>query len=252
MGLNIETVFPGREPASEGIGEENMTQNQNVSALRQILVERITQHSNEVTKFQRMLGDFDREFGGTNISAANGATQQTQQNQAAQIPKRRGPKPGFKRQIKAGAARPGPKPAATRGKPGPKPRKQLQASPKKRTNAAAGRREVLENKRPKLKDAITRILKDSTMNASMIYEKLHAKGWLPNSNEPRVYIAQFLSANKDVFERVPAKGRGFYRAAAVKANPTTTKTETVAHPAAPSVSDTDATLAEAGIIASAN
>jgi len=232
-----------------------MATNQSLTALRQIVLDKIAHHEGEITrtrglheeeiaKCRSTLAEFEKLFG---IAAET-------------TPKRRGPKPGFKRVAAQAATRPGPKPKVkaakvvkVKGRPGPKPRANA-AAPKRRnqvTNAATGRREVLDNMRPKLKDAITQILRKDTMNASMIYEKLNAKGWLPNSSEPRVYIAQFLSATKDAFEKVPSKGRGFYRAIAAKATPVE-KTDEAVVPTTSTSSDTDATLADAGIIPPAN
>ena len=82
-----------------------------------------------------------------------------------------------------------------------------------RTNVHAiqGRAEIKAGLRPSIKDAMLQVMADKTLNAAAIYEILKEKNWLPNSNDPRAYIAYLLSTFKDRFERVPEKGRGFYR-----------------------------------------
>jgi len=77
--------------------------------------------------------------------------------------------------------------------------------------AARGRAEVKAGLRPTIKEAMTQVMTDKTMNAAEIYDLLKAKGWLPSANDPRGYIAYLLSSFKDRFERMPDKGRGYYR-----------------------------------------
>lgn len=93
---------------------------------------------------------------------------------------------------KTGGRKPGPVSAGTR-------------------RAQQGRREVLEGKRPPIKDAIKTILGDKTMSSTDIFEALKKRGWLPNSNNPRAYTSYVLSSNKEHFESVRGLGRGFYR-----------------------------------------
>ena len=80
-----------------------------------------------------------------------------------------------------------------------------------------GRQEVLEQKRPTLRQALLSVLGNATMNITTLMGGLEAKGWLPRSRKPREQVAASLSQMKKVgstdlqFERVPTKGRGFYR-----------------------------------------
>jgi hypothetical protein len=90
---------------------------------------------------------------------------------------------------------------------------------------------VTDGKLPKLRVRVMTVMGSDVLNSIMIYERLNERSWLPNASDPRTYITQFLSTNKDTFEKVPSKGRGFYRV--------TSKA---------SANDTDATLAEIGII----
>ncbi len=200
-----------------------MSNNPNLHPLRQLVDERIAAREAEIINLRKLRDDFDHAFAQPISHTPNGES----------APKRRGPKPGFKRAPRTAQAQATtPKVSKPRGRP-------AKVREEATTNAVAGRREVLDSKRPKLKEAITRILKDKIMDATMIYEKLNAKGWLPNSGDPRLYISQFLSSHKDDFDKVPSK-RGFYRVAAAK-------TTEAANPPAP-VSDTDATLAEIGLV----
>jgi hypothetical protein len=90
-----------------------------------------------------------------------------------------------------------------------------------KSRAADGRREVLEGKRPPIKEVITKVLGKRVMNAVQVYEAVKAKGQLPNSNDPKGYIGYLLSGSKitdpatgqdiPLWERVHEKGRGFYR-----------------------------------------
>ena len=99
-----------------------------------------------------------------------------------------------------------PKKAAAKAAPAAKPTKK---SPKNR--AAEGRRAVLAGERPNLKDAMKQVMGNKVMNSQQVYDDLKAKGWLPNSNDPKSYIGYSLSSMKTDFERVADKGRGFYR-----------------------------------------
>ncbi len=87
-----------------------------------------------------------------------------------------------------------------------KPRSKMQ-----KQRASEGRRAVLSGERPTLRDAMRQIMGTETMNAAMIYEGLKEKGWLPNAGNPKEYIGYSLSAMKKDFERVPDKGRGYYK-----------------------------------------
>lgn len=140
--------------------------------------------------------------------------------------KKPGPKPGAKRgRPKKVAA---PVKAKVKGKPGPKPKakakpakpvKKAKAKPVKKgrkprnknPRAAEGRAAVARGDRPPIKEAVRTVMSNKTMNAGEILDLVKAKKWTPNANDPKGYIAYILSANKDTFERVPAKGRGFYR-----------------------------------------
>jgi hypothetical protein len=115
-----------------------------------------------------------------------------------------------------------------KAKPGPKPKaasaaKKTAAPTTKaagKSRAAEGRREVLSGKRPPIKETITKVLGNRVMNAVQVYEAIKAKGQLPNSNDPKSYIGYLLSGSKitddkgqsvSLWERVPEKGRGFYK-----------------------------------------
>jgi hypothetical protein len=125
-----------------------------------------------------------------------------------------------------GHKKPGPKPKLTaKGKAGHKKpakaaKKSAKAQPKGGAQASAraaeGRRQVAQKLRPPIKDLIAKVLGKRVMNSQEVYEAIKAKGQLPNSGDPRGYIGYLLSASKDkagdpLFERVPTKGRGFYK-----------------------------------------
>lgn len=88
-------------------------------------------------------------------------------------------------------------------------------------SAAEGRRAVARGDRPVLKDAMEQVMGRHEMSADEVILGLQAKGWLPNSGNPKQYISYMLSSTKDVFEPVR---RGIYRvlpsiaAAAKKSN----------------------------------
>lgn len=99
-------------------------------------------------------------------------------------------------------------------KPGPKPGtpRVTKASGAKVTKVKAGHPGKRANGvRPSTKDAIFQVLNGQSLTADDIFKALKAKGWLPNSNDPRNYIAYLLSSTKDRFERVKGAGRGVYR-----------------------------------------
>lgn len=112
----------------------------------------------------------------------------------------------------------GDEPAKPKGKPGPKPKKAASsedAAPKTTTEgknrAAKGRRAVARGERPSLKDGMVQVMGSETCNAEEVAERLAKKGWTPDAKDPKQYIGYMLSSTKTHFERVPAKGRGFYR-----------------------------------------
>lgn len=118
--------------------------------------------------------------------------------------KKPGPKPGTPRVTKAAGAK---------------------AAGAKVTKVKAGRGRR-DSSRPPIRDAIFHVLNGHQFTADDIFKELKVKGWLPNSNDPRGYIAYLLSSTKDRFERVKGAGRGVYRckagvtvAAAVPATP---------------------------------
>lgn len=131
-----------------------------------------------------------------------------------------GPKPKAAVKVKASAKKPGPKPKVAKKV---KAKAKAKAKGKSVSRAAQGRREVASGKRPPIKDVIAKVLGKRVLHANEVYEAIKAKGQLPNSHDPRGYIGYLLSASKVVvtragketevqqFERVPEKGRGFYK-----------------------------------------
>lgn len=146
-------------------------------------------------------------------------------------------------------AAPAKKAAKAPAKAAPKPAAKAPAKGKDNAAAAKGRAEVKAGLRPTIKEAMTQVMADKTMNAAEIYDLLKAKNWLPSANDPRGYIAYLLSSMKDRFERVPDKGRGYYRVlkgaapAVAAAKPNGKK----AAPAAKGKKSTDKILEEAGV-----
>lgn len=146
---------------------------------------------------------------------------------AAPAKKKPGPKP--KAATEAAPAKPkgkpGPKPkgkpaaetpAKPKGKPGPKPKAEKASKGETskaagKSRAAEGRRAVARGERPPIKQAMAQVMGGDTCNPAMVAERLAAKGWTPAAADPKTYCGYMLSSNKDMFERVPAKGRGFYR-----------------------------------------
>jgi hypothetical protein len=114
---------------------------------------------------------------------------------------------------------------------------------KKKNRAAEGRRAVLAGERPSLKDGIRQVMGSKVMSTQEVYDALKAKGWLPNSNDPKGYVGYTLSADKKSFDRVPDKGRGFYR---LKEDIATPKKETTPK------KDTDTVMEDARAILGVN
>ncbi len=163
--------------------------------------------------------------------------------------KKPGPKPGTKRTKVVKAAEP---PAPKKAKKGRKakkvaPAKKAAPAKKEATKktkrgynkfAAEGRAAVLRGDRPPIKEAISKVMGSKVMNATTIADLLKEKKWLPNSNDPKAYIAYILCSTKERFERVTTKGRGFYRVKGAASNE---------KPEKASKSETDAILADAGV-----
>lgn len=94
----------------------------------------------------------------------------------------------------------------------------VKASGKKTTGvsrALLGRRAVASGERPSIKEAIRKVMGNKAMSAQEVYDALKEKGWLPNAKDPRMHVGHILSSlsvsDGDEFQRVPEKGRGFYR-----------------------------------------
>jgi len=126
---------------------------------------------------------------------------------AAPVKAKPGPKP------KAKAAPVAAAPAKPKGKPGPKPKAakaaKVETKTAAKTRAAEGRAAVMSGARPSLKDAMTQVLGTEALDSAGIYDRLKAKGWLPNAQNPRSYIGYTLSSSKEHFTRVNGR-RGFY------------------------------------------
>ncbi len=135
-------------------------------------------------------------------------------------------KPGRPAKVKAAQAvepkrkpgRPRKEPTEAPKKKGGRPRKTDATPPKKpgrpakaKLRAAAGRAAVARGDRPSIKEAVRTVMGDKTLNANEILELVKARNWTPDSNDPKTYIAYILSATKAYFERVPSKGRGYYK-----------------------------------------
>lgn len=205
-----------------------------INAFRQDLVSQIETHKAAVTKLETTLAKLDRAF--------------PDAEQPTTTPRRKpGPKPGTKRNVKVASPK-----RTAKNKPGPKPR-QVKAAPKttprkvKNTRAVDGRRAIAQGLRPSIKTAIAVVMNNDTLGATEIYERLKARDWLPNANEPRMYITHTLSKNKDVFDRTNKRGvyvlsdKGKALVAAHNGNTTAPSTEPVAN-------ETDKTLVEEGFI----
>lgn len=107
--------------------------------------------------------------------------------------------------------------AKAAGKRGAKPAKKAAAKKAKGRRAQkAGLKALAEGKRPLFKMALATVMGGEAMNPTMVLEALEKRGWAPSSNNPKNYINLVLNSNHDWFEKVPAKGRGFYRVLADK------------------------------------
>lgn len=237
-----------------------------MDALKQARAEisaQIETKTRELEKLKANLGKIDEMLGDT--------------SPAVPTRKKPGPKPKAKPVETAAEEpkvrkKPGPKPKAkpegtveepkVRKKPGPKPKPKAEkeAAPKTAgaSRAAEGRRAVARGDRPSLKHAIVQVMGTDVCNAEEVYKRVAAKGWLPSASDPKQYIGYTLSSQKEVFDRVPAKGRGFYR---VKAEASASVEETVedvkteekpetkrdTNGTSKRASSTDEVLAEAGI-----
>ncbi len=189
---------------------------------REELAADLKQKQDAVSKAQDRLTKFDELF-----------------NEATPAPRKKpGPKPKAEKALETTTpkprGKPGPKPknkpvveTATpkpRGKPGPKPKgdKALKTETVKtagKSRAAEGRRAVARGERPPIKQAMAQVMGSDVCNPAMVAERLAAKGWTPSASNPKTYVGYMLSSSKDMFDRVPAKGRGYYK---VKASAVTT------------------------------
>jgi len=167
-----------------------------------------------VAKAQDKLTKFDSIFGDeVPVRKKPGPKPKAATSEAAPPEKPRGkpgPKPKPKTEPEA--------PAKPRGKPGPKPKAKVESEAKTETGktagksrAAEGRRAVARGERPPIKQAMAHVMGGDTCNPAMVLERLVAKGWTPSAGDPKTYVGYMLSSTKEMFVRVPAKGRGFYR-----------------------------------------
>jgi ribonuclease E len=99
------------------------------------------------------------------------------------------------------------------------------AKPAKEVKAAKAEKPAKTGDRPTLVEAIKIVMGNKVMNAEAVLAALTEKGWAPGAQDKKTYTSYLLSSNKDVFERVPDKGRGFYRVADVKVKAAAPKAE---------------------------
>ena len=98
-----------------------------------------------------------------------------------------------------------PAPVPAKAPKAPKAPKAAKAPKKTRAPRANGEKLTF-------KDKIRIVMGRQVMSAGEVVGKLEEKGWLPESNNPQQYVSTVLGSTKDMFERVPEKGRGYYRA----------------------------------------
>ena len=223
---------------------ESQLRNQLVTQ-KQANLDGIAKLQANVDAIDAKIAKFDEVFGSSAAPSASGSPAPTR--------KKPGPKPkaAAAKTAGKGGRKPGPKPKAAAAAKAPK-----RGAKKSNNRATQGRRDVAKGLRPSLKDSMTQVMGSKVMNASDVYEGLKAKGWLPNSNDPRQYISYSLSSFKDRFERIEGK-RGYYRvkagasvngnagpAKAAKAEPETSAPTTTE-------SDVDAVLQDAGVLPTA-
>jgi hypothetical protein len=91
-------------------------------------------------------------------------------------------------------------------KPGPKPR--LTEKAEAEQIRVKNRQEIKAGLRPPVKEAMLKVMGTKSMKGKEIYKALEAKGWLPNSRDPKSYIFNMLSECPELFERV---SRGLYQ-----------------------------------------
>jgi len=173
-------------------------------------------------------------------AAASAAPKAAASPKAAATPKKVTKTKGKKKATKTKSA---PKKAPAKKKPA---KKAKAAKAKDTTAIAEGRRAVARGDRPPLVEAVATVMGSKVMNSGMILEKLTAKGWQPNSNDSKSYLSYVLSSNKEAFEKVPEKGRGYYRVKPGFA-PKSKRVQTASPAAVAGSKDTDATLAEMGL-----
>lgn len=90
-----------------------------------------------------------------------------------------------------------------------KPAKAVKAKAEKPAKAAKAEKPA-KGERPTLVEAIKIVMGNKTMNAEAVLAALTEKGWAPGAQDKKTYTSYLLSSNKDIFGRVPEKGRGFY------------------------------------------
>lgn len=78
-----------------------------------------------------------------------------------------------------------------------------------KTHLKPGPKPARDTGKPSLINAIQQVMGTKTMNAEAVFANLEAKGWLPESNDPKGYVRYTLSSKKEIFLRVKDK-RGFY------------------------------------------
>lgn len=179
------------------------------------------------TQAQTQLVKYDQVFGSGETKTK--ATAAPAKKPAAPAKKASAKKPAAKAAPAKKSAKAAAPKAAKKVKAKAAPKKAAKAAPKKTTakkaskaaikRAAEGRAAVARGDRPAIKDAMVQVMGKEVINADEVTARLEKKGWLPNANEPRVYIGYLLSSTKTHFEAVKEKGRGFYRAISTKSAP---------------------------------
>ncbi len=206
---------------------ENKTEMSALEQARTEIENEIALKTQELEKLQYNLGKLNEMLGDSSTPAPTRKKPgpKPKAEATSEEPKVR-KKPGPKPKVKPEGSVEEPK---VRKKPGPKPKPKAEkeAAPKTAgaSRAAEGRRAVARGDRPSIKQAIVQVMGTDVCNAEEVYKRVEAKGWLPSASDPKVYIGYTLSSQKEIFDRVPAKGRGFYRVKAEAVAPVEVKPE---------------------------
>jgi hypothetical protein len=190
----------------------NTRETKNVRKKAERVLKTLEAQAKKNTDTQKIVKDFLKGFDEIVASSTKVKVAKPAKTKPVKVAKAKAAKPA--KAIKAKPAKPAKAIKAKAAKPvkaiKAKAAKAKAEKPVKATKAAKPVKTPRGDK-PSLHEAIYKVMGNKTMNAEAVLAVLKEKGWAPNAQNQKGYVAYMLSSKKNLFARAQDKGRGFYK-----------------------------------------